>query len=242
MSISENILPKAYLNLHRWLVRRTNAYQRLFGKVAETAKQFNIPLEYPALLIPSSTGEPLIMLKEVQSNWYCVDINQDCLEACQQILPQAQTLRTNLNTDWPFTSEQFGLSVSIHALHYLASPNTLVNQLRNTLVPGAISIWVVFQGELGKNKGIVSTLSTIRKEKGIAEMLNFMPWKLADSLMLALSGTQHHFWSQDAFHQFLEQHGLNVELLEAIFNNCSWLAVTSNPTFHHKLKNSHGNS
>jgi hypothetical protein len=225
MSATEHLTSSSYFTIHRWLVNHTRAYQRLFSDIADRLKKSDFPHTKPGLLVPSSTGDLLVWVEDVADTWWCVDSDPRCLKNCSHLLSDVQTRSADLNREWPFKKSEFGLTVSVHGLHYLEHPGSLLDRVYGSLAPGGLSVWVVFQGEGTHHPSLIDTITRIGKTHGLSEAADILTWKVLDSLMLALSGRDHHFWSHESLKALLSQHGYTVESIRPTFDGCSWLAL-----------------
>ena len=221
---SSALIKKWYPFFHAFLVRHTHAYQTLFSEIASEIKTTDYPRHLPALIVPSSTGEILSVIKDSCHPWWGVDSNLECLKKCSEQTDNFRPIPTDLNQGWPFEKNIFGLSLSIHALHFLSNPALLLKGIYESLAPGGLAIFVTFRGEGNVGEELVKSLLRIRLEKGLFETLNILPWKVFDSLMLNMSTEQHHFWTKESFRQLLVENRFIIRSISHVFNGYSILA------------------
>ena len=223
---TESLRHWLYVVSHRWLVRRTNAYRRLYHRLAALCglPPGLVPVA-EGLLVPSSTGDVLQVIGGAAQRWTCIDINGRCLDACRVAEPGSRVVSADLAGPWPLPGERFDLAVSVHALHWFDDPERLVATVASLLAPGGRAVWVVFAGHDGRTERVDQTFRRIAQECGWREAWNFLPWKVTDAIMRRYTARPMHFFDRAALTRICHRQGFTVETLEPAYNGCSWIAV-----------------
>jgi SAM-dependent methyltransferase len=220
-------LDRSYVPAHRLLVRHTHAYQRLFDELRETARE-HVASGGRGLLVPSSTGDVLRRMAPLATQWWCVDQNPACLDACREVLPTVTTREADLDAGWPLPLDlSFDLVLCVHALHFLDRPEAFLRAVARTLSPSGVALWVVLGvPNTGRRAGAWADIERIRSRHGLREVGNFLPWMAGDAVMRRVARRPLRAWDPTTLSRFFTASGHDVVTVTPTFHEHSLLVVT----------------